>query len=215
MTLSLLNDVIPFFERIDETQLWSHEKLNHVCDDLQRELSLQLFVRIRPEHRRKFDKPFLGWESIVKIFVDAEGDIEEMNKCFALCRYTAAMFHATRVAEWGAIKLGERIGVTDHKKGWSATCNQLARLVKDGYQNKPAYVGLEFDFLLQINQEIDTMKLAWRHKIDHVDGHLSIVPNAEFAPDIAEHIIGSVRVFMLRLADELKKSENQNLNRTV
>ena len=43
-----------------------------------------------------------------------------MNKCFALCRYTASMFHALQVAEWGAIKLGDYIGVTDPKKGVGA-----------------------------------------------------------------------------------------------
>lgn len=48
-----------------------------------------------------------------------------MNKCFALSRYTAAMFHAMQIAELGAIELGDYIGVIDPKKGWGATEKSL------------------------------------------------------------------------------------------
>jgi plasmid stabilization system protein ParE len=45
------------------------------------------------------------------------------------------------------------------------------------------------------------MVLAWRHKVDHAANHLYIVPNTDFTPDIAEHIIGAVRIFMRRLLE--------------
>jgi len=35
--------------------------------------------------------------------------------------------------------------------------------------------------------------------VDHAANHLAIVPNTDFTPDIAEHIIGAVRIFMQRL----------------
>ena len=53
-----------------------------------------------------------------------------------------------------------------------------------------------------MNREIDILVLAWRHKVDHAANHLAIIPNAEFTPDVAKHIIGAVRVFMLRLVEE-------------
>jgi hypothetical protein len=55
--------------------------------------------------------------------------------------------------------------------------------------------------LEQMNREIESMVLAWRNKVDHAANHLAIVPNTDFTPDIAEHIIGAVRVFMLRLLE--------------
>ena len=45
------------------------------------------------------------------------------------------------------------------------------------------------------------MAIAWRHKVDHAANHLAIVPNTEFTEDIAEHIMGAVRIFMLRLTE--------------
>ena len=60
----------------------------------------------------------------------------------------------------------------------------------------------KWDFIEQMNREIESLTLAWRHKVDHAANQLAIVPNAEFTPDIAEHIIGAIRVFMLRLVEE-------------
>lgn len=45
------------------------------------------------------------------------------------------------------------------------------------------------------------MMLAWRHKVDHAVNHLYIVPNTDFTPDVAEHVIGAVRIFMIRLGE--------------
>jgi hypothetical protein len=111
------------------------------------------------------------------------------------------MFHALHVAEWGAIYLGDRIGVTDLRKGWGPTEKKLRELIKGGHSNLPANLTVGFDFLEQMNREIDSMVLAWRNKVDHAANHLAIVPNTDFTPDIAEHIIGAVRIFMQRLLE--------------
>lgn len=124
-----------------------------------------------------------------------------MHKCFACARYTASMFHALHVAEWGAIYLGDRIGVADPKKGWSPTEKKLRELIRAGHSALPVSVACSFEFLEQMHREIDSMVLAWRHKVDHAANHLYIVPNTEFTPEIAEHIIGAVKIFMQRLVD--------------
>jgi hypothetical protein len=133
-------------------------------------------------------------------------DIEEMNKCFAFARYTASMFHALHVAEWGAIYLGDHIGVTDPKRGWGSTAKRLAELIKGGHSALPTYLAGQFAFLEQMNREIDSMMLAWRNKVDHAANHLYIVPNTDFTPDIAEHIIGAVRIFMQRLVEGIPQA---------
>jgi len=124
-----------------------------------------------------------------------------MNKCFALARYTASMFHALHVAEWGAIYLGEHIGVTDPKRGWGPTEKKLRELIKAGHSALPASITCGFAFLEQMHREIDSMVLAWRNKVDHAANNLYIVPNTDFTPHIADHIIGAVRIFMQRLAE--------------
>lgn len=165
------------------------------------ELATKLFLQIPHNRSQFFDEPLAGWEAIVKRFDSCIRDVEEMNRCFALSRYPAAMFHALHVAEWGAIVLGDKIGVTDPKKGWGPTFKKLNELVKAGHGKLPPTVSVTFEFLEQMHREIETMMLAWRHKVDHAANTLAIVPNADFTPDIAEHIIQSTKVFMSRLMD--------------
>lgn len=165
------------------------------------ELSLRLYFSLEPDEANRFRQPWDGWEKIIKRFGDITRDVEEINKCFAFGRYPGSMFHALHVAEWGAIELGQYIGVTDPKRGWGPTERKLAEIVKGGHSALPSALIEKFEFLEQMNREVDSMVLAWRHKVDHAANHLAIVPNVEFTPDIAEHIIGSVRVFMTRLVD--------------
>jgi hypothetical protein len=177
------------------------------------ELSEQLYGRLGDEALQRrclslslqeaetYDRWWKEWEKILARFEETSRDVEEMNKCFALGRYTASMFHALHVAEWGAIKLGEYIGVTDLKKGWGPTKKKLGELVKAGHSALPAHLAGNFEFLEQVSREIDSMVLAWRHKVDHAVNHLAIVPNTEFTPDISRHILGAVRIFMLRLTE--------------
>jgi hypothetical protein len=165
------------------------------------ELSTKLFLQIPHSRKALLDTPLAGWDSIMKRFPECIRDIEEMNKCFALSRYTASMFHALHIAEWGAIALGDRIGVTNPRKGWGPTSAKLSELVKEGHKNFPPMLAVGFEFIEQMNREVETMMLAWRHKVDHAANALAIVPNAEFTPDIAEHVGKSVKVFMTRLLE--------------
>jgi len=106
-----------------------------------------------------------------------------------------------QVAELGAIELGDYIGVTDPKKGWGPTERKLRDLVKTGHTALPAALSGKFGFLEQMHREIESLTLAWRHKIDHAENRLVIIPNTDFTPDISEHIIGAMRIFMLRLME--------------
>jgi hypothetical protein len=201
MTSGIIGDALLFFDSDENFEMASHDQLSHVCKDLQRELALQFFIRIPPERRERFESPFVGWEKIIARFGSVSRDVEEMNKCFALCRYTAAMFHGMQIAESGAIALGSFIGVTDPKPGWGPTERELEKLMKLGRGGVVPKFKRKFDFLEQMHREIDSMVLAWRHKIDHSANTLALIPNTDFTPDIAEHIIGAVRIFMLRLAE--------------
>jgi hypothetical protein len=178
--------------------------LDTITDRLPDELSTKLFFQVPHSRREFFENPLSGWEAVVKRFDACVRDVEEMNKCFALSRYIAAMYHALQVAEVGAIELGNKIGVTDPKKGWGPTTRRLSELVKSGHSKFDASMGVTFDFVEQMNREVETMKLAWRHKVDHAANHLAILPNSDFTPDVAEHIMKSVRLFMDRLVEELK-----------
>lgn len=176
------------------------EELSHRVVD---ELTCEFFLQLTLSEADRYENWRKGWETVLERLPEATRDVEEMNKCFALARYTASMFHALQVAEWGAIKLGEFIGVTDPKRAWRATEKRLRELVDNGHNNLPESLAGRFEFLEQMNREIDSMVLAWRNKVDHAANRLAILPNTDFTPDIAEHIIGAVRIFMLRLLEGL------------
>jgi len=165
------------------------------------ELSLRSYFSLEPEEANLYMNSLAGWETINARFPETTRDVEEMNKCFALGRYTAAMFHALHVAEWGAIELGKYIGVTDPKLGWGPTQKKLNELVDTGHSKLPPVLTGKFDFLEQMNREIQTMVLAWRHKVDHAANHLAIFPNTDFTPDVTKHVMGAVKVFMSRLEE--------------
>jgi hypothetical protein len=92
-------------------------QLMSLLDRFTDELETKAFLQIASARTSYFDHPQRGWEKIIVRFLDCLEDVEEMNRCFALSRYTAAMFHSLRIAEHGAIALGEYLGVVDPKKG--------------------------------------------------------------------------------------------------
>jgi hypothetical protein len=174
-------------------------ELYNLSEAIKDELKTKVFLMVSSEMVSRYENPRYGWEQVIDAFPNSSDDIEEMNKCFALHRYTAAVFHSLMVVEHGLVKLGERFGVTDPKEGWDASCRTLEKIIKNGHaENRTT---LEFKFLEQTNTCVQTMKHAWRNKVNHATGRLVVM--SSFAPDVAEEIITASRAFMRRLAEGL------------
>lgn len=169
-------------------------------------MSTKVYLQLSVAKQPYFDSPQAGWEHVLSRFPACTVDVEEMNKCFALSRYPASIFHAMQVAELCAIALGDYIGVTDPKKGWGPTGKRLKELAKNGHAAVPAHLSGKFEFVEQMQREVETMTLAWRHKIDHAANRLALLPSQDFAPDLAEHIIKSVKMFAIRLAEGMPET---------
>lgn len=171
------------------------------------EMGMMTYFVLNPSESDQYQNPLGEWMDIVNRFKNPEltRNIEEMVRCFVLSRYSGSMYHAMQVAEWGAIELGHHIGVTDPKLGWGPTDKKLRELLSGGHGKFSLSLSVTFEFVEQMAREVNSMMLAWRHKIDHAANHLSICPNTEFAPDLAEHIIGAVKVFMTRLVEGIPK----------
>ncbi|MBV8807428.1 MAG: hypothetical protein JO033_02040 [Acidobacteriaceae bacterium] len=185
-------------ERLNDKQLKSFE-VDALVQAIEHELESRVFLSVPPERVDQFAKPTNGWAEIIAAFPDAQEDVEEMNKGFALSRYTAAVFHSLLVVEHGLIALGKRIGITDPKAGWDATYKRMSWLVNNR-ASVPA--DLDFNFIEQTKARMDSMKLAWRNKINHAAGRL-IVEKTGFSDVSAEEVIVACRSFMRFLAENL------------
>jgi hypothetical protein len=192
--------LIALREKAEARELRRHDILN-VLDTIHRELSCRVFLAVPAERCKTFSEPLEGWDQMLTAFPESQEDIEEMNKCYALSRYTAAVFHSLLVVEHGLIKLGHRIGVTDPKPGWDATYKRVDWLVNNR-GHVPA--DLSFNFLEQTKARLDSMKLAWRNKVNHAAGKL-MIEKTGFTDFAAEEVIIACRSFMRHLAEGLPK----------
>jgi hypothetical protein len=181
-----------------ETKYLASTDVEALHKNIERELSCRFYIGISEDRKAAYCEGLKGWEDITRSFPRATEDIEEMNKCWALCRYSAAVFHSLLVVEHGLVELGKLLQVTDPKEGWDASCRKLEEIVKAGRKHTP--VGLDFGFLEQINTCIQAMKLAWRNKINHATGK-PIVMGGGIAPYVCEDTISATRNFMRRLCE--------------
>jgi hypothetical protein len=183
----------------------SFEKFRTLVVELQGrmidEMSSARFFSMSDRDADYFSNPRKGWEEIISRFPDLIMDIEEAQKCFALSRYAAAVFHSLQVVELGIIELGQAIGVTDPHPGWAATANALQNILKKKYPERSEFEQRHWGFFEQIQATIEGLKNAWRNKVSHAHGKLALM-TADFSPDVAEDILYATRAFMRRLATD-------------
>ena len=165
------------------------------------EMQNKFFLALSASETDRFQNPRKGWESVIERFPDTVGDIYEGQKCFALSRYAAAVFHSLQVVELGVICLGHAIEVTDPHPGWTATANALQNILKKKYQERSQFEQQHWSFFEQIQATIEALKNAWRNKVSHAHGKLTLM-TADFSPDVAEDILSATRAFMRRLATD-------------
>lgn len=176
--------------------------INELLGRLVDEMMETTFFSVSDSEAEYFREPRKGWGEIIDRFPGTVSDIEESRKCFALSRYAAAVFHALQVVEIGLIELGKFIGVADPKSGWSAVAKELKRIVSKNYDDRTDFEKQHFDFLEQMQGTVEALKNAWRNKVSHAQGKLTLL-TADFSPDVAEEILYAARAFMRRLADGL------------
>jgi hypothetical protein len=170
------------------------------------EMANRHYVALTIKEGELYSFPRKGWEEIIERFPDSVTDVEEAAKCFALSRYPASVFHSVQVVEVGLIDLGKIIEVSDPLSGWTATTNRLQNIIKKGHDARTPFERQHFSFFEQIQGTIEGLKNAWRNKISHAHGKLTVL-TADFSPDVAEEILFATRAFMRRLATDAPSQE--------
>lgn len=200
-SVSSIDRMLKYLDQIDTT-LDGFWKISKELDGrLVDELEHRHFLSLTLSETEYFREPQKGWEAIIERFAEATGDIEESRKCFALSRYAAAVFHSIQVVEIGLIALGKVIGVADPLSGWTAVTGKLQAIQKTKYQDRSPADQKHSAFLEQLVGTVEGLKNAWRNKVSHAHGKLTLM-TSDFSPEIAEEILLATRAFMRRLATE-------------
>ena len=180
--------------------------LRHGClvlwQRLEDELESRVVLMLTQAEGKRYEFPYVDWNEILFAFPEVTDNVIEMNRCYALSRYPASVFHSLLIVESGVIRLGKVIGATDPKAGWDATCRQLTSLMKGGRNSYS--LSVPFESLEQLSVCIEAMKFAWRNKVNHEAGRL-IVLDPSFTQQIAEEIMVASRSLMRRLSEVLPK----------
>jgi hypothetical protein len=166
------------------------------------EMESKCLWALTTREREYYEEPRKGWVEIIARVSNSVTDIEEASKCFALSRYAAAVFHSIQVVEVGLIELGEFICVNDPHSGWSAVSTALDKVIAKKHQDRTPFEQSNFKFLEQVQGTVGALKNAWRNKISHAEGRLTLMTK-DFSPEVAEEILFATRAFMRRLADGL------------
>jgi hypothetical protein len=161
-----------------------------------------VFFALSPRESNLFRAPRQGWTVAIERFPSIVDDVEEASKCLALSRYTAAVFHSVQIIEAGLIELGGFLKVSDPQSGWTAVALSLKKIIERSHKDRTRFERKNFKFLEQIYGTIEGLKNAWRNKISHAHGKMTVM-TVDFSPDVAEEILFASRAFMRRLAEGL------------
>lgn len=184
------------YKKVDLFAIQCQEILHRLED----ELAERVLLMIPASVQSTYESPRADWDDCLKKLPNTADNIDEMNRCFAFGRYPASVFHSLLIAEAGLIALGKHIGVTNPKPGWDATSTQLEKICDAG--RKVYAYAIPFNTLEQINQAVQSMKLAWRNRVYHEAGRL-IVLDPQFTEPQAQEIIVATRSFMRWIAGAL------------
>jgi hypothetical protein len=177
--------------------------LRELRERMEDDMHIVVFLCLSQDESALYDDPGKDWDAVIGRFHKMRHDIEESSKCFALARYSAAIFHVLLVAEFGIIKVAELFGAAGDRPGWGAL-DRLQRINDKKWNDKTPLEQEHAEFLKNLLPLAFAIKDSWRHKISHVDNKLEWM-DTDFSPQVAGEIISATRGFMRRLAADLPK----------
>ena len=148
------------------------------------------------------EKPQEGWEEVINRFPKCVMDVEEASKCYAFGRYAGSVFHSLQVVEVGLIELCHIFCDKDPLPGWTSATKHIDEILKKKYTDRTAFQRKHTRFLEQTGALISSIKNAWRNKVSHAHGKLTLL-TADFTESVSYEILVASRSFMRRLATEL------------
>lgn len=180
---------------LDELRQVMVELFNRLEDGLEEEH----FYHVRSPDKRFYDGTALIPAEIRDALGISSEDLEEAGKCYALGRYTAAVFHLMRVAEAVVKRLGEELNVTVTDKNdkvltWGKILANMSGAVEQMPKNDPKTQDWSEAVTLLFH-----VKEAWRNETMH--------PKQTYTQEEAVEIFDATGAFAGRLAKLLRPDD--------
>ena len=162
--------------------------LREIQSRIEDEISAPLFLQLSAEEATRYQiaEPPFGVE-VANAFPNAIEDIEEANKCIALGRYTASVFHLMRAMECAVQALSAKLAIANIGREWGKLLSDMHSAIE--VMSK----GAERDKWSQSHSHLYHVKQAWRNDVMH--------PKATYTPEQASEVFSAVRSFMKHLAN--------------
>ena len=128
-------------------------------------------------------------------FVSAQHDMDESEKCFALNRHTACVFHLMRAMEAGLNLLGKDLGVSVGQN-WNTALDEIEKEIRSRNRGThgPQWK-IDEPFYSEAATHFRFVKNAWRNYVAHL--------HESYDEERAKGILNSVSDFMRHLATRL------------
>jgi hypothetical protein len=165
---------------------------------IENELSLRSFLAVSPDKAKFYEANFEPFGKAVTIsFPSTSFDAGEANRCFALNRSTACVFHLMRVLEIGLRVFADRFGVPSDHTNWHNIIEGVEKAVRNmgSDPSRPSDWRHQQEFFSQAANHFMFVKDAWRNYTAHARG--------KYTDEEAETLIINVRAFMQKLATRL------------
>ncbi len=192
----------------DQHEIYNVDDLSLLLTELEmnlrNELKSHLFLSLRNEFQTVYEKP-LDWygEHTGAAFQKAVGHMRDCGQCFALEQWTASVFHAMCVLEYGLANLYRRVGAKPKSLDWHHVINaiqgQIAALRNVGKALSPLRKR-RLDAYDEAAVQFRHFKNAWRNHVNH--------GRERYNEAEAKEICDAVRSFMKHLASWKQKKRH-------
>jgi len=122
---SKLDSLTGAVEATSSPSIELRHRIRDARETMIQELDLVMFLPASTEMSRYLDKSMPFGEEVSSAFPSCTEDISECHQCFALERYTAAMFHLGRAMELVVTRLAKKMSIKIQRDDWQSYLNAM------------------------------------------------------------------------------------------
>jgi len=181
---------------------WSEigKEIEFISRTINAELKTKIMFFILPHRETYYSGRDLLSEETLDKFPSAKWDMEEAGKCFATERFTAAVHHLMRVAEYGLISFAEYCKVDNKDRAnWNRALSEIEKAIRE--KNHPNYITNmtkeDEQYYTEAAAWLRNIKTAWRNPVSHI-------PTVYDEPKALE-LFGAIKNLMNHLSKRFKE----------